>query len=87
VRFAYECPRRWEELTPTADPGVRHCEGCHEAVYACGSRKEAEDHAQAGRCISIAAALAARVGEEVSRDMTGRPHTPSLWASRLFGDG
>lgn len=85
VRFAFECPRSWETLTPTDAQNERHCSQCERRVYLCRDRAEAERRAMAGQCIAVAAALAGQVSGEVSRHITGQPHPPSLWADRLFG--
>ncbi len=88
VRFAYECPRQWEELDPTLDPAIRQCEQCGEAVFAVATLAEAEDHARRGHCISVPSALAGAVDnrEVPHRAVIGRPHAPTNWARRLFGD-
>lgn len=85
VRFATECPKLWEELSPTAEPGVRQCGACNEAVYECRTRQEAEAHATAGHCVAVPSTLADAVQREVAGYVTGRPHGPTLWAERLFG--
>jgi hypothetical protein len=84
VRFAFTCPRRWEELVPTGAPGVRSCEGCGELVYLTPGRREAEEHARAGRCIAVPAPLATEVGLELTRHTLGRPDPPSKWGDALF---
>jgi hypothetical protein len=84
VRFATECPKLWEELTPTAEPGVRQCGACNEAVYECRTREEAEAHGAAGRCVAVPSTIADAVQRDVAGYATGRPHGPTLWAGRLF---
>ena len=61
------------------------CEGCGERVYACSTRPEAEAHALRGHCISVPVALVNGLSGTLARNMTGRPHLPSLWAQALFG--
>jgi uncharacterized protein (TIGR02996 family) len=60
-RFAFECPNRWADLTPTADSKVRFCGQCRKNVHRCESREEAEQHAVAGRCIAISSRVALTV--------------------------
>ena len=43
---------RWEELTPTDEPGVRDCGECHRRVYFCTTDAETVAHARAGDCIA-----------------------------------
>jgi hypothetical protein len=86
VRFAFECPRRWEMLTPTADPKVRQCDGCGEPVVRCDTLDEAEGRAREGSCITVPARLVAAATERYTSMMTGRPHLPELWARHLFDE-
>jgi hypothetical protein len=85
VRFAYECPRRWETFEPTADPKVRRCDGCGEAVNLCETLEEAEAHARLGACITVPGSVTQRAWSEYTRMMTGRPHLPGVWGRRIFG--
>jgi len=86
VRFAFECRKAWESLTPTSVAGVRHCEGCGELVYLSRSRQEAEANARLQRCIAVPVKVASRVSQDVTRNVLGRPHAPSLWAAEVFPD-
>ena len=88
VEFSYQCPRTWAELAPTADPAVRHCEGCGEAVHRCASLAEAEDHARSRRCISIPVELTSAIYKQLEprlRMITGRPNIPEMWLERVTG--
>lgn len=87
VRFAYECPRLWQELVHTDDARVRDCAECKQQVYLCATLDEAAAHARAGHCISVPSQLAGvvhRKYEERTRMVTGRPHIPSYWAADIF---
>lgn len=84
VRFAYECDRSWESFELTDNPGVRRCDGCDQLVYRCGTTAEAAAQARAGRCIAVPGSLLQQK-QSLARDMTGRPHLPSLWAREIFG--
>jgi hypothetical protein len=88
VEFSYQCPRTWAELAPTADPTVRHCEGCGESVHRCGSLAEAENHARARRCISIPVELTTAIYKQLRPQLqmiTGRPDVPAKWFARVTG--
>ncbi len=50
--FRLVCPQRWEELTPTDLPTVKHCGQCDRQVYLCSTDAETITHAQAGDCIA-----------------------------------
>ncbi|MCC6995685.1 MAG: hypothetical protein IT370_13835 [Deltaproteobacteria bacterium] len=87
VRFAYDCPRLWQELLPTGDARVRDCAECQQQVHLCSTLDEAAAHARAGHCISVPSQLAGvvhRTYEERTRMVTGRPHLPSYWAADIF---
>lgn len=45
TRFAYECPKNWQDLETTSDPTVRSCQTCQHNVYYCTDKQEAEQHA------------------------------------------
>ncbi len=52
VRIITPCPRRWEALRVTDDPGVRHCQVCARDVFFCSSTEETLEHARSGHCIA-----------------------------------
>ncbi len=54
MAYQYVCDRRWEDLTPTDAPTVRHCEECSQSVYYCDDIRAARDHAMAGHCVAVA---------------------------------
>jgi hypothetical protein len=89
IRFSFQCPRSWEELTPTAQPGVRHCGGCGEDVHRVDTVIAAEQLARQRKCIAVPAELAERGGYPDGRNrmITGRPaHPVQAWGERLFGE-
>lgn len=59
VRFQFKCPKQWDALQPTAEPGVRACSQCQKSVYFCQSTEEVAHHAQQGHCIAVPAWLSA----------------------------
>lgn len=52
-RFAFQCPKRWSELTPTAVEGERHCGACQRTVHYCATIDEARKRAGEGACVAI----------------------------------
>lgn len=60
LRFQFECPARWDRLTPTTDPRVRHCASCDRAVFHCDTIDEARRHAAAGECVAVSPVLVRR---------------------------
>jgi uncharacterized protein (TIGR02996 family) len=63
LTFDFECPKRWETLTPTGDPLVRHCDACGKGVHYCGSIREARDHAWQGHCVAVDSLLTRSPGD------------------------
>ena len=58
ARFEFECPMRWDELPPTEQPSVRHCDRCDQSVYWFDTIKKAEKAARKGQCIAVPLPLA-----------------------------
>lgn len=63
IQFQFECPLKWEALTPTAEVGVRQCEACQQAVYYCPTIGEAREHARAGHCVAVDIAIPRKDGD------------------------
>jgi uncharacterized protein (TIGR02996 family) len=80
VRFDYQCPKRWERLTPLEDARTRYCDHCRRAVHYCQSIEEARLHAWVGDCIAVDPGVARAPGDLESRVLTlGMPARPDLW--------
>jgi uncharacterized protein (TIGR02996 family) len=58
VEFQFRCPRRWEELRPSADEAVRFCDECRREVVFCRTIEVAQTHAALGDCIAVDPRLA-----------------------------
>ena len=82
-RFAFECPRIWETLTPTADPKVRHCADCQQRVYFEDSPAAVESRALAGQCVAIPASMADGKFQSLTRAMVGRPNPRAIWGEAI----
>jgi uncharacterized protein (TIGR02996 family) len=65
LRFRFQCPARWDKLTPTAAPKVRFCESCRRSVHYCDTIDDARQHATAGECVAVSPALVRWVGDLV----------------------
>ena len=63
LQFVFQCPARWDKLTPTAAPRVRFCEGCRQTVHYCDTLDEARRHAQSGNCVAVSLALVRKGGD------------------------
>jgi uncharacterized protein (TIGR02996 family) len=51
--FQFRCPKQWENLKPTDDARIRHCDACGKSVHFCDTVLEAQTHAQRGRCVAL----------------------------------
>ena len=63
VRFNSVCDRRWDEMRPTPDVRVRHCERCQKDVHYCDTLDNARMHAKLGHCVAVSAAEERNVGD------------------------
>lgn len=62
--FVFECPKRWEELTPTEDGNdVRFCDACHKTVHYCRSQDELRRNVDAMRCVAVELSVVRRPGD------------------------
>lgn len=86
IRFAFQCPRTWQSLEPTADPNVRHCDRCAESVHLCTDTAQIAQRARQGQCISVGQELARQCRSDATASMTGRPDHNQVWGKRLLGD-
>ena len=71
--FAFECPKRWQDLQATEDPHVRHCTSCERSVHLCQNQRQLEGHIAEGHCVAI------RFGTDSERGLlikVGQPDTP-----------
>ena len=51
--FNVVCDKRWDELTATDAPTVRHCDACDRSVHYCDTIDEARTHARRGECVAV----------------------------------
>jgi uncharacterized protein (TIGR02996 family) len=58
VKFRFRCPKRWEQLQPAAEEGVRFCGECRQQVFFCSSIDVAQTHAALGECVAVDPRLA-----------------------------
>jgi uncharacterized protein (TIGR02996 family) len=82
LEFELECPRRWDQLTPTDARSVRYCDTCKQQVHYCASKTEVRKHARFGHCIAVdAAVLVARADLNRGPVRMGRilPPRPPAW--------
>ncbi len=61
--FEFVCERKWDDLQPMADRGVRSCDECRQSVYFCDTIGEARTHAEAGHCIAVDLGVIRRPGD------------------------
>lgn len=63
VAFSFECPKRWEELTPTEENGARFCGACQKTVHYCCDRDDLRLHANLGNCVAVELGVPRRPGD------------------------
>lgn len=52
-RMKFICPQRWDGLTESDNPAVRHCPVCAKDVHYCATSFEVEKAIQANRCVAF----------------------------------
>lgn len=63
VEFVFECPKRWEELTPSDENGVRFCGACKKTVHYCHDRDDLRANANLGNCVAVELGVPRRPGD------------------------
>lgn len=51
--MAFECPKTWESLASTDNPGVRHCDTCRQNVTFCADADTLEKMTATGACVAF----------------------------------
>ena len=74
--FEFVCPRRWEALGQTEEPGVRFCGVCNQNVYLCETPLEFVSQGNLGRCVAIPREVTPT--EAFPRHFMGRVALPSV---------
>jgi uncharacterized protein (TIGR02996 family) len=82
LKLSFECPKRWDSLSPTAIDSVRHCADCAKPVFLVRSVSEARRRGTRNQCIAIDAALAR--GETLSAyDLANQDERPMLMGASI----
>jgi uncharacterized protein (TIGR02996 family) len=68
MQFVFQCPRKWEELTPTEVAAVRFCHECRKQVFYCSTIKEAKEHATMEHCVAVDIGIRRYPGDLSHRD-------------------
>jgi len=64
LAFSFECPKKWEELTPTEDgTGVRYCGECEKTVHYCHDADDLRRNANRGNCVAVELGVPRRPGD------------------------
>jgi uncharacterized protein (TIGR02996 family) len=62
-QFELVCRKEWDDLTATAEPGVRFCEECEQNVHYCDTIVTARRHAAQGHCVAVDLGIIRRSGD------------------------
>lgn len=49
----YRCPKTWEALVTTANPGIRYCSTCDRGVHLCQSVQQLKIASDNGWCVAV----------------------------------
>lgn len=76
-----DCPKHWDELTPTEDPLVRDCTDCGRPVHFIDDQSQLDKAALHGRCVAFINQLPDQISTEVGQQLlTMQEHHQSLRA-------
>lgn len=73
--FGFKCTANWDEMTPTVQQGVRHCEECKKNVYFVTKPEELALAISLNRCVAIAP-LQSKDNLNLDRPTLGVPKRP-----------
>jgi len=80
--MAFDCPKQWDELTPTEDALVRDCADCGQSVHFIDDQTQLDRAALQGKCVAFVNQLAEQLSPEVSKQLlTMQEHHTSLRAA------
>lgn len=82
--FNFVCDKRWDEMAPTDDAAIRHCDQCGENVHYCDTIVTAREHAWKGHCVAVDLGIIRREDDlsTVQFAMVGRPSAAALEKER-----
>ena len=87
LRVAFACPLRFEALTPTADPLVRHCARCERTVRWVATPGELVEQALQGSCVAFRPAKLTRPVRRTGVDPLRPPeHACVVQSARRYRD-
>lgn len=52
-QFTFTCPKSWERLVPTNNPGIRHCPQCDRDVHLALTESHFRTHAEERHCVAV----------------------------------
>jgi len=84
IRFVYQCPMKWDWLSPTDEADVRICSQCREEVFRCHTVVQAQEKASAGQCVSLPSQVFQSHSQRLTGMMLGRPDPVAIWADQIF---
>ena len=77
-----DCPKQWDELTPTEDALVRDCADCGQWVHFIDDQTQLDRAALQGKCVAFVNQLADQLSPEVSKQLlTMQEHHTNLRAT------
>lgn len=77
-----DCPKQWDELTPTEDTLVRNCADCGQSVHFIDDQTQLDRAALQGKCVAFVNRLPEQISPEVSQQLlTMQEHHQSLRAN------
>jgi hypothetical protein len=77
-----DCPKQWDELTPTEDALVRDCADCGQSVHFIDDQTQLDRAALQGKCVAFVNQLPEQISPAISQQLlTMQEHHTSLRAA------
>jgi len=77
--MAFDCPKQWDELTPTEDALVRDCTDCGQSVHFIDDQTQLDRAALDGKCVAFVNQIPEKISPEESQQLlTMQEHHTSL---------
>lgn len=52
-KFAFKCPKHWDDLEITKFPSQRLCKVCHQLVFMTDTESKVQELAKQGKCVAL----------------------------------
>lgn len=69
--FSFQCPQTWDQLTPTNQPTVRHCQTCDRDVRLALTEADFRRYHEQGACVAVPVVSSDKIGPSTESYIVG----------------